>query len=491
MSVVLSLFDGKSCGQIALQDTGVDVTTYYASEIEKHPISVTQYHFPDTIQLGSVVDVNVSTLEPIDILIGGSPCQSFSMAGKRNGMTTIDNEEVVTLERYLELKAEGFEFDGQSYLFWEYVRILKDIQVYNPNVLFFLENVRMVDKWKQIITNTLGVESIPLNSNLVSAQNRWRQYWTNIKGTTKPHDKGILLKDIIHENTEHYIRVPTFNVNPSGKGMNGDVCSITNPKSRTLTTNKGEGQKVSVSLEEYIVPFDKTLQILDKEVERGKVGYFRTDSQANRVYYIHDKAVTLTDGATKMGQQLFGSTRKNMQGYKVSTQEEKGRTLTAEGGGIAGLPATLLGILQKPRGCNTGGLVGDGTKSSTLTSNSWEQNNHALFGCITPDRIEKRQNGQRFSEGKKFYTLTAQDQHGVLVEGYIRKLTPIECERLQTLPDYYTAKGRDVEGNIVDISNSQRYRMIGNGWTIGIISHLFSKIPHQKTVTYMERMKND
>ena len=89
-----------------------------------------------------------------------------------------------------------------------------------------------------------------------------------------------------------------------------------------------------------------------------------------------------------------------------------------------------------------------------------------LFGCITPDRIEKRQNGQRFNDGKKFYTLTAQDKHGVLIEGYIRKLTPIECERLQNVPDNYTNQ----------VSNSQRYKMLGNGWTIDIISHIFSSI---------------
>lgn len=89
-----------------------------------------------------------------------------------------------------------------------------------------------------------------------------------------------------------------------------------------------------------------------------------------------------------------------------------------------------------------------------------------LFGCITPDRIEKRQNGQRFNDGKKFYTLTAQDKHGVLIEGYIRKLTPIECERLQNVPDNYTNQ----------VSNSQRYKMLGNGWTIDVISHIFSSI---------------
>ena len=152
------------------------------------------------------------------------------------------------------------------------------------------------------------------------------------------------------------------------------------------------GNFILETLNKYIVPFDKTLQILEKEVEKGKVGFFRKDSQANRVYFIHDKAVCLCGdaggGAAKMGQYLFG--------------------------------------------------------------------------CLTPDRVEKRQNGQRFNDGQKFYTLTAQDQHGVLLEGYIRKLTPIECERLQTMPDNYTA----------GVSDTQRYKMLGNGWTVDVIAHL-------------------
>ena len=94
-----------------------------------------------------------------------------------------------------------------------------------------------------------------------------------------------------------------------------------------------------------------------------------------------------------------------------------------------------------------------------------------MFGCITPERIEKRQNGQRFNNGDKFYTLTAQDRHGVLINGYIRKLTPIECERLQTLPDNYT----DVSG----IKKSNRYKAIGNGWTVDVIVHIFSFLPDE------------
>ena len=193
----------------------------------------------------------------------------------------------------------------------------------------------------------LGVEPIEVNSNLVSAQNRKRLYWTNIPVQGRPSDLGIMLADIVHENEPGF----TGNLDP------------------------------------YKVPFTKALKILDKEVYTGKVGYFGTDSQSRRVYSIHGKAVTLTGegggGAAKMGQYLFG--------------------------------------------------------------------------CLTPDRENKRQQGQRFSTGEKFYTLTAQDKHGILIDGYIRKLTPVECERLQTLPDGYTA----------GVPEPQRYKCLGNGWHSG------------------------
>ncbi len=371
---VLSCFDGMSCGQIALERAGIKVDKYYASEIDKYAIQVTQANYPNTIQLGSITEWRTWAIEKPDIIIGGSPCQGFSFAGKQL----------------------NFE-DERSKLFFVFVDILKH---YKPKY-FLLENVKMKKEYQDIITEHLGVEPIEINSNLLSAQNRKRIYWTNIPGVTIPNDKGILLKDVVHEN-------------------------------ESINT-AWNGNYWFEKLSEYIVPFDKTLQILDKEVQRGKVGYFRKDSQANRVYYIHDKVVTLCGeaggGAAKMGQYLFGHTKENSQGNRVYTEEEKSACLNASSGGTAGV-------------------------------------GNILFGCITPDRVEKRQNGQRFNDGKKFYTLTAQDKHGVLIEGYIRKLTPIECERLQTVPDNYTNH----------VSNSQRYKMLGNGWTVDVIAHIFKYI---------------
>jgi DNA (cytosine-5)-methyltransferase 3A len=367
---VLSLFDGMSCGRLALERSGIKVDKYYSSEIDPYAIQIADKNYPQDAcnRLGDVTKWEEWNLPKIDLLIGGSPCQGFSFAGKQL----------------------NFE-DIRSKLFFEYVAILKE---YKPKY-FLLENVKMKKEFQDIISGYLGVQPIEINSALVSAQNRKRLYWTNIPGVTQPEYKGIMLKDIVHENCDlPAVATTDRNIKEFKKSING--------KSNCLLAScyNGAGNNgmplVFEDIAEYIVPFDKTLQILDKEVERGKVGYFRKDSQANRVYYIHDKAVTLCGeaggGAAKMGQYLFG--------------------------------------------------------------------------CITPDRINKRQNGQRFNDGKKFYTLTSQDKHGILVEGYIRKLTPIECERLQTMPDNYTA----------GVSNTQRYKMLGNGWTTDVIAHILKNI---------------
>ena len=194
---VLSLFDGMSCGQIALAELGVFPANYFASEVDKHAIKQTQLNFPDTKQLGSVTELDGFDLPRIDLLMGGSPCQSFSFAGKRVGMVTTDNVEITDLEQYMDLKRNGFRFEGQSYLFWEYVRILTEIRLMNPDVKFLLENVKMTKNWEKVITGVLGVEPILINSSLVSAQNRKRLYWTNIEGVTVPEDKGIQLGDVL------------------------------------------------------------------------------------------------------------------------------------------------------------------------------------------------------------------------------------------------------------------------------------------------------
>lgn len=175
---VLSLFDGISCGRMALDRQGFKDIKYFASEIDEAAVKGAKALFPDTTHLGSVLDVKASDLPPIDLLIGGSPCQSFSRSG------------------------DGSGFDGSSKLFWEYVRLLREIQEYNPDVKFLLENVVMKKEWEQIITDELGVEPILIDSTLVSAQKRQRLYWTNIEGVTQPEDRGITTVDIIDSESE-------------------------------------------------------------------------------------------------------------------------------------------------------------------------------------------------------------------------------------------------------------------------------------------------
>ena len=178
---VLSLFDGMSAGMLALERAGIEVKNYYASEIDKHAIKVSKSNYPNIIQLGDVTSVDVSTLPKIDLLIGGSPCQGFSMAGKQIAFD-----------------------DPRSMLYFEYERILKELKLINPNIKFLLENVKMKQEFKDVITSRLGVEPVAINSNLVSAQNRPRLYWTNIPvGVLE--DRGIELRDIIQDFSKYKV----------------------------------------------------------------------------------------------------------------------------------------------------------------------------------------------------------------------------------------------------------------------------------------------
>ncbi len=268
---VLSLFDGMSCGQQALQRAGFKVENYFASEIDKYAIQVTMANFPNTIQLGSVVNVDGYSLPKIDILIGGSPCQSFSFAGKRKGMATKDEQEILTLEHYLELKSDGFEFEGQSYLFWEYMRLLNETK---PKY-FLLENVMMGEKWENVLSKAIGVKPIMINSDLVSAQNRQRLYWTNIGlkpsglfGDLEsiiqlPKDKGILLKDILNNNYEFKPLTKWFFSKWGSKQKIDSLKTINDLKSNCITTNKSHSKNYYLSVDR------KFARMLERdEVER-------------------------------------------------------------------------------------------------------------------------------------------------------------------------------------------------------------------------------
>jgi site-specific DNA-cytosine methylase len=174
---VLSLFDGISCGQVALERAEIRVDNYFASEIEKKPIEVTQKNYPNTVQLGDVTKITeefLDSIPPIDLLIGGSPCQDLSVY-------KYDRGDVKGLE------------GKKSSLFYQFERILEHVKPKH----FLLENVPMEKEWQDIITELLGVDPILINSNLVTAADRKRLYWTNIPNVAQPEDKGVIIKDII------------------------------------------------------------------------------------------------------------------------------------------------------------------------------------------------------------------------------------------------------------------------------------------------------
>ena len=205
---VLSLFDGISCAKLALDACGFEIESYYASEIEPNAIQVAIANNPMIKEVGDVTKISYKDgilytptqsyqVGHIDLLCGGSPCTNFSSIGYANGMTTGD-VDIFSLEQYLKLKESGAVFQGQSYLFWEYCRLLNEV---NPDY-FLLENVVMAKKWENIITQALGVEPLRINSSLLSAQNRPRLYWTNIEGVNIPDNANILLDDILSEDAD-------------------------------------------------------------------------------------------------------------------------------------------------------------------------------------------------------------------------------------------------------------------------------------------------
>lgn len=228
---VLSLFDGMSCGQIALNRAGFEIDTYFASEIDKHAITVTQSNYPDTVQLGDVTKVDPDKLTHIDLLIGGSPCQGFSFAGKQL----------------------NFE-DPRSKLFFEYVRILKTLQKNNPFLYFLLENVKMKKESQDVITEHLGVEPIEINSALVSAQNRKRLYWTNIEGVKQPEDKGIVLADILENGVADRDKSYCIDAN-YWKGTN--IEQYINKKRRQIAFTERRTEEAKKIRREYMIKYGR------------------------------------------------------------------------------------------------------------------------------------------------------------------------------------------------------------------------------------------
>lgn len=429
---VVSLFDGKSCGMIALNKAGIKVNNYYASEIDKYAQIVSYAHYPEIKRLGDVRNVSWIGLPKIDLLIGGSPCQGFSFAGKQLNFD-----------------------DPRSKLFFEFVRIKEEL---NPKY-FLLENVKMKKEYQDVISEYMGVEPILINSALVSAQNRKRLYWSNIPNIEQPKDKGILLKDILEDSElsngasikGRYLNRASIigrRLNDAGhrEDYNKDV-KITqclevrkdNSKSNCLTTVTKDNIITNIEVGRHPDIYNKSKKLYNVNPSgRGMNGW---------VYDPNYKSPTIT---TNKGE-----------GSKIRVVEATKKGYTEAGIG-EGLDLTFPN--SKTR---RGRLMKE--KCNCLTAANYE------YG-IVESKIRDKSKCVRTS-GRGSYDRHEWDS---VDELHWRKLTPLECERLQCVPDNYTKvqyqkitkKGNQTKW----ISNSQRYKMLGNGWTIDVIAHIFKNL---------------
>ena len=420
---VLSLFDGMSCGQIALQRLGKKVDKYYASEIDKHAIKATQFNFPNTIQLGSVTEVKAKDLDRIDLLIGGSPCQGFSTAGKRL----------------------NFE-DPRSKLFFEFVRLLEECREINPDIKFMLENVRMKEEHENVISKFLGVNAIVINSSLVSAQNRVRLYWTNIGQQPaglfgdmesiipQPKDRGIVLKDILQEEVdEKYYLSDKALARIRGASIN----------ERGIRFHQNDAAKSGIS-------------------ELGRVHTDKTDKTDTIIASHQPKVMTPKQGGTGLLTREDGKVycldtntntieviRKIDIHGKEKLNQDKASTFTA--GGNSGGNHSDMDLLQ----IHVRKVIQLSDSKESGGKQPYQQNRVYNGNALAPANQAQLPNGS--------YAFHINDR--------IRRLTPIECCRLQTVPDDYFTWATAISPRI---SENQQYRMLGNGWTIDVICHILS-----------------
>ena len=372
---ILSLFDGMSCGQLAIDRIGIKNYTYYASEIDKYAIQIARKNFPNTIHLGDVTSIKSANLPKIDLLIGGSPCQGFSFAGKQLAFD-----------------------DPRSQLFFEFVRLLKELK---PKY-FLLENVRMKKEYLDIITKYLGVEPVLINSSLFSAQNRQRYYWTNIPFNKNMVDKGIILKDILETNPNEVVKMSDKFVNRQMKNVKGK-CFIDETKHKASNLSAMEYVKNGRQGDYLACDYD------GKPKQVGIAVDINGHDILKRVYSPEGKSPTINsmNGGNREPKVVCG---RMIGRYKIDGKRQDHK------GSIAGKSTQML-------------------------------------------ELRKDQKTNNLSTVQKDNVLTKNDL-------YWRKLTPRECERLQTVPDNYT----------VGVSNTQRYKMLGNGWTVDVIAHIFNNL---------------
>lgn len=415
---VLSLFDGISCGQVALERAGIPVEVYYASEIDKYAIEITQKNYPNTIQLGSVTDIDFTEfIGKVDLIIGGSPCQDLSIAGKRKGLSG--------------------ERSGLFYKFVEAIEVIK------PKYFLLENNVGMPQDAYEEISRLMGGYPVMINSALVSAQTRKRYYWTNIGlqelnlfgfptcKIPQPEDKGILLKDVLEKNT--------LAPDEKSRAIIGSIGRTTDRE----YFKKNQGQLVAEPIkipENTVKGYSDINQYIKPCALRnrgeGKQPEFNGNDKANALTSVQTDSMVLEPIR-------IGHFNKGEQGQRIYSSNAKSiACASGEGGGTQIWTEIPLEPLQL-------GHIG----------NTNAQANRVY--SVRNKSVTLKANGGGGGAKTGLYKIDLPDG-----EYLIRKLTPLECERLQTLPDNYT------EG----ISNTQRYKCIGNGWTVDVIAHIFSFI---------------
>lgn len=394
--IVLSLFDGMACGYAALKRAGIYVEKYYASEIDPWAIKIAKKNHPNIVHLGDVTRWREWSIPQPDLIIGGSPCQGFSFAGKQLAFD-----------------------DPRSKLFFDMIDI---IDHFNPKFRF-LENVKMKKEFLDIITKYMACEPHFINSALVSAQNRQRYYWYNWEAPD-PVDRGILLADIL-EQTGQFLSEKELNYmnRPVKDGRNhwdfGHHSDSKNPKSAAIVANFSKG-----------VPYN-----------------------------------VLVQGARIVGRRLNEDGKRDDYNQYIKAEQRLELRDDFKAGCLTTVQKDSVVVEQRGRG-NNPGFQKEVEKSPTLTSHRWE---HNVKVQVNREKSKTLRVGGFTSQPDD-----RQEWNNIAVNGEYRKFTPVECERLQTLPDGYT------EG----VSNSQRYKMLGNGWTMEVIAHLFSHIP----LNELERM---
>lgn len=481
---VLSLFDGMSCGQIALREAGIKVNKYFASEIDKHAIAQTQHNYPDTIQLGSVTDVHAADLPHIDLLIGGSPCQGFSFAGKQLNFN-----------------------DPRSVLFFEYVRILHEIEKYNPGVLFLLENVRMRKECEAVISEQLGLFLVVINSALVSAQNRVRLYWTNIRvreeltlfgskfytDIPQPQDRGLFISDILDDEVEPRFYITEQRLSKliehqqrqaeAGTGF-GFHPRAEDEKSNTLRVGGSCHDDIVRLSEERAARCVALRGRFNPETGRNEqTAEYRPDGKTNCLTSVEKdnliaESYCLTPRRTEYGKAIRRQ-------YEAGEIQESRHNMTELAPRTDGKTNTLTTvqkdniILQLPHGFNRGGVFAD--KAPTMTSSRYEANNVVVSREVRQLNTSTESGGKQPYQQNRVYSVdgispalcSAHAGHapnvGTSAEVF-RRLTVAESSRLQTVPDWYEWK----------CSETQAYRMLGNGWTVEVIKHIFSYINTEK-----------